>query len=1068
MPTGRPGEAKAVPAPVSVSQYREPGIVISPDTCSLARINKLHICAMVNGKRLFKCLREMAFLQDTARAPDSYDAGVSLKKETSMSSTVFPRQSLKTRITLITLAVFVLGLWSLAFYASQMLRKDMALRLGEQQFSTVSMVAAELERTLETRFKALEVVASSSVLSLDDPATMQAMIEQRPVLQVLFNGGIVAYDVDGSEIADFSLAPGWRSDKKMDGDLVAAVLRNGQRRIGQPIVGKPLDMPMLALAVPIRDMRDGVIGVLLGVINLETPNFLDGITESRYGKTGGYLLIAPQRRLVIAATDKGRVMDVLPAPGSNPLIDRFIDDAEGSVVMVNPLGTEMLASDKKIPVAGWIIAAVLPTEEAFAPIRTMQQRMLSATIILTLLVGGLVWWMLHRQFSPLRLAVRRLTVMSDTRRPLPITRPDEIGQLIGSFNGLLASLSQREMELQSSEMRFRNLLQTIPSVAIQSYGADGITRYWNAASEQLYGYTEAEAIGRSLLDLIIPPEMHDEVRGVMQKIFENRETSTIEERSLVRKDGSKVDIISSHAYVHVPGLPPEMFCVHVDLTERKRMEAALRQREEYLRALLDNFPFMVWLKDSESRFLAVNQPFASAFGWPSAQSLIGRNDLDITRPDLAEAYRADDRAVLASGASKQVEELLEVSGQRRWFEIFKSPVTVDGCVIGTVGFARDISKRKRNEAALLAATAEAERANNAKSRFLAAASHDLRQPLAALSLYIGVLRSKIPPESLELLEHIQDCVDSLSELLTDLLDMSKLDAGVVTPSFSDFAIDELLVPLLSVHEAEAGLKSLRLRLRHSSAIVHSDQVLLRRILGNFLSNAIRYTESGGVLVACRRHQGKLWAEVWDTGVGIAEENVEIIFEEFRQLDDSARNRGSGLGLAIAAKAARLLGLEIRLHSRPGRGSMFAIELPQGCSTEPESIQPDNSLPSALRIGLVEDNPSVLRALVLALESTGNVVLAATSARELFRRLDGVRPDIVISDYRLNGTETGFDVIKEARMLFGQDLPAVLITGDTDPALIRSMVNRGIAVHYKPVKIEVLRAFIRQASERRSS
>lgn len=985
-----------------------------------------------------------------------------------MSSAVFPRQSLKTRITLATLTVFVLGLWSLAFYASQMLRENMALRLGEQQFSTVSMFAAELDRALESRFKALEVVASSSAqLVRDGPAAMQAMVEQRPVLQVLFNGGIVAYGVDGKEMADFSMSAGWRSESVMDADLVAAVLREGQRKIGQPAAGSALEMPVFSMAVPIRDAQDGVIGVLLGVINLATPNFLDGITEGRYGKTGGYLLIAPRRRLVLAATDKSRVMEVLPAPGVNPLIDRFIDGFEGSAVIVNPRGIEMLASDKRIPLAGWIIAAVLPTAEAFAPILAMQQRMLVATIFLTLLVGGLVWWILRRQFLPLRLAVGRLAAMSDTRAPLPVTRQDEIGQLIGSFNKLLATLSQRDVELQCSEMRFRKLLQNIPSVAIQSYGADGITRYWNAASEQLYGYTEAEAIGRSMFDLIIPPEVHDEARGIMQKIFENADVSAIEERALVRKDGARVDIISSHTCVHVPGLPPEMFCVHVDLTERKRMEAALRQREQYLRALLDNFPFMVWLKDSESCFLAVNQPMASAFGWPSAQSLIGRNDLDITKPDLAEAYRADDRAVLASGVSKQVEELIEMNGQRRWFETYKSPVTVDGCVIGTVGFSRDISKRKRSETALLAAITEAERANNAKSRFLAAASHDLRQPLAALALYIGVLRSKIPPESLELLERIQNCLDSLSELLTDLLDMSKLDAGVVTPTLSDFAIDELLVSLLSVHEAEADLKSLRLRLRRSAAVVHSDQVLLRRILGNFLANAIRYTESGGVLLACRRHQGKLWAEVWDTGVGIAQENVEIIFEEFRQLDDNARNRGSGLGLAIAAKAARLLGLEIRLHSRPGRGSMFAIELPQGCSAEPENVAPDTSLPRTLRIGLAEDNPSVLQALVLALESTGNVVLAATSARELLKRLGGLRPDIVISDYRLSGTETGFDVIEQARMRFGQNLPAVLITGDTDPALIRSMVDRGAAVHYKPVKIEVLRAFIKQATERRS-
>jgi len=642
---------------------------------------------------------------------------------------------------------------------------------------------------------------------------------------------------------------------------------------------------------------------------------------------------------------------------------------------------------------------------------------------------------------------------------------------VSGFLGIAVDISERkqaEDALKASEIRFCNLLKDIPSVAIQAYGADGVIRYWNPASEALYGYSEAEAIGRNLFELIVPPEVHAYAREMMRKTFASGEPSMAEECTLIRKDGTKVDVISSHAYVHVPGLSPEMFCVHVDLSERKRAEAALRQREQYQRALLDNFPFMVWLKDSESRFLAVNLAFATGFGWPSTQSLIGRTDLDITPPDLAAAYRADDRAVLASGVSKHVEELIETGGQRRWFETYKSPISVDGCAVGTVGFARDITEYKQNEAALRAAMLDAEKANHAKSRFLAAASHDLRQPLAALSLYIGVLRKTMSPDGIALVGHIEDCVDSLSELLTDLLDVSKLDAGVIAPALSDFAIDEVLASLVSVHAAEAELKGLALRLRRSDAIVHSDPVLLRRILGNFLANAIRYTNSGGVLIACRRHQGRLWIEVWDTGIGIAEENTEIIFEEFRQLGDNSRNRGSGLGLAIVTKTAQLLGLEIRLHSKPGRGSMFAIELQPGRTPGGAGAALPRSPSRPLRIGLVEDNSCVLQALVLALGNDGDEVLAASTASGLFERLGGVRPDIVISDYRLKGTETGFDVVEQARTLFGEDLPAVLITGDTDPALIRSMADRGIAVHYKPLKIEVLWGFIRDVTERRSS
>ncbi|HEX6734439.1 MAG TPA: PAS domain S-box protein, partial [Azonexus sp.] len=438
---------------------------------------------------------------------------------------------------------------------------------------------------------------------------------------------------------------------------------------------------------------------------------------------------------------------------------------------------------------------------------------------------------------------------------------------------------QAEAAQQASAQRFRQLLRDIPTVAIQGYGPDGTVRYWNAASERLYGYTTGEAIGANMLVRMLPPDAH-ETRVAILRMLAGGPPLPALELSLQRKDGSRLSVLSSHALVQNPGEPPELFRFDVDLSELKRMDQVLHQRAQYQRALLDNFPFMVWLKDEQSRFLAVNRNLAETFGWPTPESLSGHTDFDIAPADLAESYIADDRAVMAAGHSQQLEELLETGGERRWFETYKSPVVVDGRIVGTVGFSRDITERKRVEAALLEAKGDAERANRAKSRFLAAASHDLRQPLSALSLYISVLQQKVAPDSRELVTNIQNCLDSLSELLAKLLDVSKLDAGVVMPKRVDFAVDDLLATLISVHAAEAGLKGLRLRWRNSGAVAYTDQVLLRRIVGNFLANAIRYTERGGVLIGCRRHAGRNWIEVWDTGIGIPADKTEVIFEEF--------------------------------------------------------------------------------------------------------------------------------------------------------------------------------------------
>ena len=369
---------------------------------------------------------------------------------------------------------------------------------------------------------------------------------------------------------------------------------------------------------------------------------------------------------------------------------------------------------------------------------------------------------------------------------------------------------------------------------------------------------------------------------------------------------------------------------------------------------------------------------------------------------------------------------------------------------------------------LVAANAEAKKANTDKSRFLAAASHDLRQPLLALSLYVSLLKTGNSSANGNLPVKIKECVASLNEMLTDLLDISKLDAGVLKPRPTDFDVDDLLTTLISVHSAEADLKGLNLYVRCAGAVARTDPHLLQRILGNLVANAVRYTDKGGILVACRRHQGKLWVEVWDTGIGIPEDKTGIIFEEFRQLGDDARSRGSGLGLSIVAKTAALLGLQIRVRSRPGRGSMFAVELPPGRSSNLQQLPITRPIARPLRIGVVEDNAMVLEALVLALDGSGHEVVAARNGRAFLERLEQRAPDIVISDYRLGAGETGFDVIAAAKDQFGNDLPAAIVTGDTDPALVRIMADRGIAMFYKPLDIETLLRCIGELTERRLS
>jgi len=291
----------------------------------------------------------------------------------------------------------------------------------------------------------------------------------------------------------------------------------------------------------------------------------------------------------------------------------------------------------------------------------------------------------------------------------------------------------------------------------------------------------------------------------------------------------------------------------------------------------------------------------------------------------------------------------------------------------------------------------------------------------------------------------------------------------VEAKVSDFSLDEVLSGLESTHAPEARRKGLRLRVRGSAYIGRTDVFLFQRIVGNLISNAIRYTEHGGVLVACRRRQGRVWVEVWDTGIGVPADQTEVIFEEFKQLANEERNpsKGVGLGLAIVAKCAALLGLRICVRSRAGKGSVFAVELPPG-EVVVSKAQRQAHRHRPLHIAVLEDNAEVADALTCFLTASGHEVVVANACKTLMALLGERSPDIVISDYGLGGGATGIDAVFSLRAKFGATLPAIIVTGDTDHDLIRTASERGLRLHHKPLAIDVLHAALAELTNQEPS
>jgi len=380
----------------------------------------------------------------------------------------------------------------------------------------------------------------------------------------------------------------------------------------------------------------------------------------------------------------------------------------------------------------------------------------------------------------------------------------------------------------------------------------------------------------------------------------------------------------------------------------------------------------------------------------------------------------------------------------------------------------ELEKRIREATADLAAKKDmAERANHAKSRFFAAASHDLRQPLHALSLFVAALKSRNhQTEAQTLIDNIEASTAAMELLFNALLDISRLDAGTIEVHRVHFPLQKMLDDLDKQFSALAAEKQLRLRFRPCDVTLYSDPLLLERILGNLIANAIRYTDDGGVLIACQRRGRMVRIRVVDTGRGIPPDQQESVFHEFVQLHNTARDRskGLGLGLAIVSRLGRLLGHRVDLRSRPGHGSVFSIDVPCG---DAQLIQPPTAasapeqIPDDALVLLVDDESAILRGMAELFDNWHIDLVTAHSAEEAEHWLASVgrMPDVIVSDYRLPDDTDGIEVIARLRQKFGQAIPAIVVTGDTAPDTILRISRAGFPLLHKPLRPAKLRALL---------
>jgi two-component system CheB/CheR fusion protein len=630
-----------------------------------------------------------------------------------------------------------------------------------------------------------------------------------------------------------------------------------------------------------------------------------------------------------------------------------------------------------------------------------------------------------------------------------------------SMNEELTTVNSELQESLERERKGGNDLKNIlnsSDVATLFLDKDLNVRFFTPAAAPLFNLITTD-IGRPLADLAAR--------------FEGADLQADARAVLARFTPIRLDVKSTLGSWYLCSVSP--YRTHEDriegvvinlanISDIKAGEEKLRVAHAYTEAIIDTIREPLVVVDGELRVVSASQSFYRFFGAQPADTL-GRPlpDTDAHHLDVPKLREFLDRLKGGNRSPGNFEMAIDLPllGQRVLAataeEIHEATPTDNRILISFT----DITELKRSAEQTVAKRA-AEQANLAKSRFLAAASHDLRQPLQALTLLHDALEQRVEDgQARETLGRMGRVLESMSGMLTGLLDINQLETGAISPLWADFPVMEVFDTLDSEFSDQAKSKGLGWRLVRSRLAVHSDQRLFAEIARNLVSNAIRYTDKGKVLLGCRRRGSNVRIEVWDTGIGIPEEQLPRIFDEYHRADDDANRGGLGLGLAIVQRLGEILEHPVGVRSQLGKGSAFFIEVPlAGVMPAQARRAEEPQHGSSGRTGtilVIEDEPTVREALVAMLKAEGHRIAAVSNGQPALDLLtkEGLRPDLVISDYSLPGKLSGAELAVALRATLGWQVPAIILTGDARADTQHDIQEKGLSFVLKPVDATTL-------------
>lgn len=993
--------------------------------------------------------------------------------------------SLQTRVLLMMAVTLAAGIWCLSWCLGGALQEKLEQLVVSQQVSTVTTIASSAQREIEDRSEALFRIAHTFSDELGHQEEVMQSHLNFPIFHVLFNGGGFLLSREGTVRAAFPHTKIVLGKEDAVLDFIRRANGSATLTVSQPYIEQTSKMPVLLMGVPIMDREQHIAGFVVGITNLQESNFLDAVVHGNYGVTGNYLLVDQASRKVIIANDKTRILEHLPLFGKNPVLDDLANEKQKSATLMNSQGVEVLAATSRIGRTSIFMTSVLPTSEAFAPIRLLKRQIFFGSILVTIWLSFLMWLILRHQLSPLKTASDHIAQISTHNRQyelLPISRHDEIGNLLEAFNSLLSLLRERENTLLASETKYRQLIDILPiGLIIQNVKSEIVLS--NQQAIEMLGLSAEQLMGKTSFDpdwnvihedgTPFPGDTHPVPQCIQTGVpVLNVVMGVYRPRS---KDRVWL-LVNAIPECDSQGQMTAVICTFSDFSTLKEIQdekQLLLSENRKLSLAVEQSPESIIITDVDGNIEYVNSSFSAQTGF-SLQEVRGKNPKILASGDTPRDVYVDMWGVITSGGTWKG----QVSNRHKDGELCKEEMVIcplkdeQGQIINYVSVQKDVTLEvsladeldahryhmeelvAKRTAELAEARSVAEEANRAKSHFIANMSHEIRTPMnGVIGMAYLALAAATDPKLKDYLRKIHLSSQHLLHILDDLLDFSKIEAGKLVIESIDFQIEKMLSSIFTMLNDKAMSRQLRLIFEVDPSLpstFRGDPHRIGQILINFVNNAIKFSENGVIRISVSaenvtEHGRLLRFGVRDNGIGIDEEQQKKLFAAFQQADSSTTRKygGTGLGLAICKQLANLMGGDVGLQSKPGEGSLFwftvavgnavgdieKIDVALNKHSASVELQKLSKSRGGIRILVAEDNEYNQQIATELLESVDIQAFIAGNGMKALEILDAEKIDCVLMDVQMpimGGIEATQKIREKTK--FAQ-LPVIALTAN---------------------------------------